>query len=64
MVEEKEAFIANILKTMDIIAVAISFVASYFIDDLVRSVTHFQEMAFAIEPTFSGFLYFAEITGN
>lgn len=60
MVEEKEAFIANILKTMDIIVVAISFVASYFIDDVIRSLTHFQEMAFAIEPTFSGFLYFAE----
>ncbi len=60
MVEEKEAFIANILKTMDVIIVAISFVASYFIDDFVRSVTHFQEMAFAIEPTFQGFLYFAD----
>lgn len=60
MVEEKEAFIANVLKTIDIFVVAISFIASYFIDDLVRSATHFQEMAFAIEPTFSAFLYFAQ----
>ena len=60
MVEEKEAFIANILKTVDAIVIAISFLASYFIDDLIRSVTNFQDMAYAIEPTFRGFLFFAE----
>ncbi|NOZ61612.1 MAG: sugar transferase [Calditrichaeota bacterium] len=60
MVEEKEAFIANILKTTDAIIVALSFVASYFIDDLIRSITNFQEMAYASEPTFQGFLFFSQ----
>jgi len=60
MVKEKEAFIANILKFFDAIVIIISFVAAYFIDDFIRSITHFQDMAYAIAPTFEGLMYFSQ----
>jgi len=59
MVKEKEAFIANVMKIMDAIVIIISFVLSYFIDDLFRSIYDFHEMAYAISPTFQGLYYFS-----
>ncbi len=60
MVKEKEALIANILKTIDSIAVLISFIASYFLDYSFRSATNFNEMAYALAPTYDGLIYFSE----
>ncbi|HDP97804.1 MAG TPA: sugar transferase [bacterium] len=60
MVKEKEALIARILKTLDAIVIVVSFVLSYFIDNWVRELTGFQDMAYAIAPTLDGFLFFAQ----
>lgn len=60
MVKEKEALVSNILKTLDVIVIIISFILTYFIDYLFRSFYDFQDMAYAISPTFKGLLYFSE----
>ncbi|OQX95766.1 hypothetical protein B6I21_03730 [candidate division KSB1 bacterium 4572_119] len=59
MVKEKEALIANIMKTIDAVVIILSFIASYFIDYFVREIVDFQYMAYAIAPTLEGFLFFA-----
>ncbi len=59
MVKEKEAFLANLFKTIDSIVIVLSFLLAYFIDDFIRTAYDFGEMAYAIAPTFEGFLYFA-----
>jgi exopolysaccharide biosynthesis polyprenyl glycosylphosphotransferase len=59
MVKEKEAFIINIMKILDVMVVIFSFVAAYFIDYFFRSVYDFHDMAFAISPTLQGLVYFS-----
>lgn len=59
MVKEKEAFLANLFKTIDSIIIILSFVLAYFLDDFIRNIYDFGEMAYAIAPTFEGFIYFA-----
>jgi len=59
MVKEKEAFIVNVVKMLDIFAVIVSFILSYFIDDFFRSLYDFHEMAYAISPTFEGLIFFS-----
>ena len=61
MVKEKEAFIINVLKTIDSIVIIISFVSAYFFDYLIRTVYDFGGMAYAISPTFDGLLYFSRM---
>jgi exopolysaccharide biosynthesis polyprenyl glycosylphosphotransferase len=60
MIIEKEAFIGRLLKFADSVTIAIAFLISYFLDDFVRTVYDFGEMAYAIAPTLQGFLYFAQ----
>ena len=60
MVKEKEALIANILKTVDAVIVIVSFVLAYFIDYYIRMITDFSEMAYAQAPTIDGMLFFSE----
>ncbi len=60
MVKEKEALIANILKTIDALVVLVSFVLTYFIDYYLRLITDFTGMAYALEPTFDGLLFFSK----
>lgn len=59
MFTEKEAFIINLMKTMDAIVIMLAFVSSYFIDHFVRSFYDFGKMAYAIAPTFEGLIYFS-----
>lgn len=61
MLKEKEAFIINMMKIVDATIIIISFVLSYFIDDFFRSMYDFQEMAYAISPTFEGLYYFSKM---
>ncbi len=60
MLNEKEAFIVRLLKFTDAATMALAFVLSYFVDDFIRTVYDFREMAYAIAPTLEGFLYFAQ----
>ena len=60
MVKEKEAVVANILKTIDAIVIIISYILSYFIDDLFRTVYNLRGMAYALTPTLNGMLYFSK----
>ncbi len=59
MVQEKEAFIINFMKVVDATAIIISFILSYFLDDFFRSIYDFNQMAYAISPTFKGLYYFS-----
>lgn len=61
MVKEKEAFIINMMKVVDATIIIISFILSYFIDDLFRTVYDFNEMAYAISPTFKGLYFFSRM---
>ena len=61
MVKEKEAFIINMMKVVDVTIIIISFILSYFIDDLFRSVYNFDEMAYAIAPTLEGLYFFSKM---
>ncbi len=61
MVKEKEALIARIMKMLDAIVIIISFILSYFIDYFFRSLYDFNEMAYAISPTFNGLYYFSKM---
>ncbi|MBN2010329.1 sugar transferase [candidate division KSB1 bacterium] len=60
MIIEKEAFIARLLKFADAVTIIHAFLLSYFIDDFIRTVYDFGDMAYAISPTFQGFLYFSQ----
>jgi exopolysaccharide biosynthesis polyprenyl glycosylphosphotransferase len=59
MVKEKEAFIANIMKLGDAVVIIFSFVLSYFVDNFIRTIYDFHEMAYAIAPTFEGLYFFS-----
>jgi len=61
MVKEKEAFLVNLMKTIDSITIVISFILAYFLDYLIRAVYDFGEMAYAIAPTFQGLIYFCRM---
>jgi len=61
MVKEKEAFIVNVLKTIDSFVIILSFILTYFLDHLIRAFYDFDEMAYAIAPTLDGFFYFAKM---
>lgn len=58
MVKEKEAFEANMLRVLDILTVIAAYIGSYFISDFLRDFFRLGKMAFAIEPTWSGLLFF------
>ena len=61
MVKEKEAFIINLLKTIDTIVIIFSFVFAYFLDHLIRVIYDFSEMAYTGEPTLEGLLFFSKM---
>jgi exopolysaccharide biosynthesis polyprenyl glycosylphosphotransferase len=61
MVKEKEAFIVNVMKMLDVFVIIVSFILSYFIDDFFRTLYDFHEMAYAISPTFEGLIYFSKM---
>jgi len=61
MVKEREALITNIMKMLDAIVIITSFILSYFVDDLFRSVYDFNDLAYAISPTFEGLSYFSKM---
>ena len=60
MVKEKEALIANVLKTIDAIVVIFSFGLAYFVDYFFRTIYDFTGMAFAEEATLKGLFFFSE----
>jgi len=61
MVQEKEAFIINMMKVVDATVIITSFILSYFIDHFFRFLYDFNEMAYAISPTFEGLYYFSKM---
>ncbi|MBN1352400.1 sugar transferase [candidate division KSB1 bacterium] len=60
MVKEKETFIRHIIRIIDAFVVVLSFVITYFLSDVIRNTFHLARMAYAIEPTWDGFLYFSD----
>jgi exopolysaccharide biosynthesis polyprenyl glycosylphosphotransferase len=59
MFKEKEAFIITLMKVIDSFMIITSFVVVYFIDNYIRSIYDFNEMAYAVAPTFQGLAFFA-----
>jgi len=58
MLADKEKFIENILKFTDLIVLYVAFPISYFVDEVIRYLTFWQEKAYATSPTISGFVHF------
>jgi len=61
MVQDKEAFLGNVVKTIDAISVAVAFVAAYFLSFLVRDILGLGEFYYASAPTIQAFLFFTNI---
>ncbi|TDI88237.1 MAG: hypothetical protein E2O77_11565, partial [Caldithrix sp.] len=58
MVQDKEVFLGNVVKTIDAIFVAVAFVAAYFLSFLVRDIFGLGEFYYASAPTIQAFLFF------
>ena len=61
MVKEKEAFIRTIIRVIDASIVIISYVATYFLSDIIRNALHLKRMVYAIEPSWNGLIYFSKM---
>jgi exopolysaccharide biosynthesis polyprenyl glycosylphosphotransferase len=60
MVRDREAFLNNILKIIDSVTILVAFVVAYFFSFYIRNIYELGEMAYAIAPTFQGFLFFTQ----
>ncbi|MCH8981547.1 sugar transferase, partial [candidate division KSB1 bacterium] len=58
MVQDKEVFLGNVVKTIDAISVAVAFVAAYFFSFFVRNILGLGELYYASAPTIHAFLFF------
>ncbi len=58
MVQDKEVFLGNVVKTIDAISVAVAFVAAYFFSFFVRNILGLGEFYYASAPTIQAFLFF------
>ncbi len=59
MVSEKERFIGNVMKVVDSFILLMTFPVAYFVDEYIRTIAELHVKAYAVSPTFSGFLFFA-----
>ena len=57
MVQDKEAFLGNVVKISDAIFVAFAFVAAYFLSFLVRNILGLGEFYYASAPTLHAFYF-------
>lgn len=48
------------MRVMDILTLLLTFPLAYFVDEYIRTVAELSEKAYAVSPTFAGFLYFAQ----
>ncbi len=60
MFSDKEKFIENILKFVDLFVLFLAFPVAYYVDEFIRYITFWNVKAYAISTSFSGLLYFAE----
>ncbi len=60
MVKEKEAFLVNATKVIDAFCILLAFTLAYFVSVFIRDIYGLGEMAYAIAPDFTGFLYFTQ----
>lgn len=58
MLTDKERFIRNLLKTIDLLVLFAAFPVAYFVDEFIRAVTLFQVKAYATDSSFSGLIFF------
>lgn len=59
MFSDKEQFIENILKFIDLVILFLAFPIAYYVDEFIRYITFWNVKAYALGHSFSGFLYFA-----
>jgi len=59
MVSEKERFLGTVMKGVDLVTLVLAFPLAYFVDEYIRVVADLNVKAYAVSPTWSGFLYFA-----
>ena len=60
MVSEKERFIGNVMKAIDLVVLFLSFALAYFLDEFIRKVAQLNIKAYADSATWSGFLNYTE----
>ncbi|MCK5739196.1 hypothetical protein KAH55_08445, partial [bacterium] len=58
MLADKEKFIQNILKFIDLIVLFSAFPAAYYVDEIIRYITFWNVKAYANSTTVSGLLFF------
>jgi len=60
MVKEKEIFLSNIVRLVDLFFICLSIVVTYFLSFYIRRFYNLGEMAFATTPDFAGLIYFIQ----
>ncbi|MBN2092541.1 sugar transferase [candidate division KSB1 bacterium] len=60
MVKEKETFQRQLIRVLDAIVIIFAFVVSYYFSDYVRDILRLGKMAYAVEPSLEGMLYFSQ----
>ena len=58
MLADKERFIQNIFKAVDLFILFSAFPIAYFVDEFIRYATLWNVKAYATSTSFSGLLYF------
>lgn len=59
MLSDKEKFIQNVLKFVDLIVLYMAFPLAYYIDEFIRHITFWNVKAYATSASVSGLIYFA-----
>ncbi|MDZ7724145.1 MAG: sugar transferase [candidate division KSB1 bacterium] len=60
MLNDKDNFLAGLMKTLDLAMLFFAFFAAYFVDEIVRDIFAINVKAYAIDLTFQGVIYFTQ----
>lgn len=58
MLADKEKFLINMMRVVDLVVLFVAFPLAYFVDEFIRMVTVFNVKAYATSPTWEGLLNF------
>ena len=60
MLNDKDNFLAGLMKALDLAMLFFAFFAAYFVDEIVRDIFTINVKAYAIDLTFQGVVYFTQ----
>ncbi len=58
MLADKEKFLINMMRVVDLVVLFVAFPLAYFVDEFIRMITVFNVKAYATSPTWEGLLNF------